>query len=290
MGDIFTDYKIYPHEGKIKEHFKDFYDSVYIALLPFFQIDRQPAIPTNLSKSIIISYEEAKKKLDFLNNIPPFNAHIYSHSNKDYPIEEEVFLSGKIITWDKVYKKSGLANYSELNKALKTSIGSLRQVFQRQDLAKKMINYSAKHNIWHPTEGGFDILSKISIYKAFKLLGKNEIVVSDDYESTSILELDRLTEFEFSKKVTFQDCYIYSKDKEVLFTIEWDSFFFLIASDNEKMKEIVEANLFEVFLCDEQTQHNWDYSEEELQVLLDLEERAKTTKPLTKKKWWEFWK
>lgn len=292
MTDIFSDYKIYPCEGKIKDHFKDFYESAFIAFLPFFKVDRQHAYNTNFKKSKHITHEEARQELDFLKDIPLFNADIYSYSNKDYPTEQEIFDSGQAISWDAIIKGSGLKDYSELNKALKTSIGALRQVFRRPELTEKLNNYTTNQSIWHPTEGGFDILSKVAIYKTFKLLDKNEIIVIDGfYETTLTLELDKLTEFEFSKKVAYKDSYIYSSDKELLFAIDWDSFFFLIATGQEKMNKIISSNLFEGFICNEKTEHTWDYKEGEIQKYLDIEEKQKvlTAKPTTKKQWWKFW-
>lgn len=291
MNDIFNN-NIYPHEGKIKDHFKDFYDTVFVAFLPFFQVDRQPNDLTNLKKSKQISFEEAKEEMEVLKDIPPFNADIFSYSNKDYPTDKEIFESGKIITWDMVGKGAGLADNSELNKALPTSIGGLRKIFQRPELTDKLNKFTDSKNIWHPTEGGFDTLSKIAIYKAFKLLDKNEVIVTDEfYETTSTIELDKLTDFEFSEKVSYKDYYIYSSDKELLFTIEWDSFFFLIATGQEKMNKIISSNLFEGFICNEKTEYTWDYEEGEIQKYLDIEEKQKvlTAKPTTKKQWWKFW-
>lgn len=292
MTDIFADYKIYPHEGKIKDHFKDFYESAFIAFLPFFKVDRQHTDNPNFKKSKQITHEEARQELDILKDFPPFIADIYSYSNKDYPTEQEIFDSGQAISWDAIIKGSGLKDYSELNKALRTSIGALRQVFRRPELTEKLNNYTTNQSIWHPTEGGFDILSKVAIYKAFKLLDKNEIIVINEfYETTLTLELDKLTEFEFSEKVGYKDYYIYSSDKELLFTIEWDSFFFLIATGQEKMNKIISSNLFEGFICNEKTEHTWDYKEGEIQKYLDIEEKQKilTAKPTTKKQWWKFW-
>jgi hypothetical protein len=303
MTDIFADKKIYPHEGKIKDHFKVFYESAFIAFLPFFKVNRQHTDNTNFKKSKQITHEEARRELDILKDIPPFNANIYSYSNKDYPTEQEIFDSGQAISWDTIIKGSGLKDNSELNKALWTSIGALRQFFSRPDLTEKLNNYTTNQSIWHPTEGGFDILSKVAIYKAFKLLNKNEIIVTDEfYETTSKLELDKLTDFEFSEKVGYKDYFIYSSDKELLFTLEWDSFFFLIATGQEKMNKIISSNLFEGFLCNEKTEHTWDYEEGEIQKYLDIEEKQKllttelkeerktganSTLPKAGRKWWQ---
>jgi hypothetical protein len=285
MTDIFADKNIYPHEGKIKDHYKDFYETAFVAFLPFFKVDRQHTDNTNFKKSKQITHEEAKQELDILKDIPPFNADIFSYSNKDFPTDQEIFDFGLPVSWDTVVKGSGLKNNSELNKALRTSIGALRQVFRRPELTDKLNKFTHDQDIWHPTEGSFDTLSKIAIYKTFKLLGKNKIVVTDGfYETTSIIELDTITEFELTEKVSYKDYYLYSTDKELLFTIEWDSFFFLIATDNEKMKQIIEAKLFEGFLCKENTEHTWDYEDGEIQKYLDIEEKQKviTAKQPTK--------
>lgn len=260
---------------------------MFIAFLPFFQVDRQPNNEANLKKSTQITYEEAKEEIEVLKDIPPFNANLFSYSNQDYPTDEEIYKSGKTITWDTIVKSSGLADFAELNKALRTSIGALRQVFQRPELTVKLNNYTDSQNVWHPTEGGFDTLSKINIYKAFKLLDKNQIVVTDEfYETNSILELDKLTDIEFSEIIAFKDYFIYSSDKELLFAIEWDSFFFLIATDKGKMNRIISEKLFEGFLCDEKTQHTWDYTEGEIQKYLDKEEKQKLliTEPTAERK------
>jgi len=289
MNDIFTDKNIYPHEGNIKEHFKDFYDTLFVSFLPFFQVDRQSTSETNLKKSKQITYEQALNEMEFLKDIPKQNAEIFSYSNKDYPTDEEIFKTGKIIIWKTILKEAGLTDFSELNKALRTSIGAVRPIFQRPQLRDKLNNYTNRQSIWHPTEGCFDTFSKIAIYKTFKLLGKNQIVVTDElYETTSSIEIDQLTDFEFSEKIRHKDYYLYSIDKEILFTVEWDSFFFLIATEIKKMKQIIEQNLFEGFLCDEKTQHEWDYKEGEVQELLDLEEKQKISKTTTKKQWWKF--
>lgn len=274
MTDIFTDHKIYPHEGKIKDHFKDFYESSFIAFLPFFKVDRNHTDNNTFKKVKQITHKELRQKLYIPKDIPPSNADIYFYSNKDNPTEQEIFDCGQAISWGTIIKGSGLKDYSELNKALRTSIGALKQVFRRPELTEKLNNYTTTQNIWHPTEGGFDILSKVAIYKAFKLLDKNEIIVKDEfYETTLTLELHKLTDFEFSEKVGYKDYYIYSSDKELLFTIEWDSFFFIIATGEEKMNKIISSNLFEGFVCNQTTEHTWDYEEGEIQKYLDIEEK-----------------
>jgi len=65
MGNIFDEQKLYPHQGTIKGHFKDHYNSVFIALIPFVQLDRKETDKANLKKAKLLSHEEALKKIDF---------------------------------------------------------------------------------------------------------------------------------------------------------------------------------------------------------------------------------
>jgi len=281
MSDIFTKNDIYPHEGKIKDHFKGLYESVFIAFLPFFKIDGKQAVQT-LQK---LTFEEAKQKIDVLKNISTINANIYTHSLDNFPSSKEIIEKGKVVSWEEISRDSGLADNSELNKALRTSIGALRRTFQRPDLEEKLNNYTTSQSIWHPIEGRFDLLSKVAIYKTFRLFNKNKIIAMNSYYETpgKVFELDQLTDNEFAEKIGGQDYYLYAMDKELLFAVEWDSFFFLIATSTEKMKKITSENLFEGFLCNEKTEHDWEYKEGEIQKYLDIEAKQK-------KEWWKFWR
>ncbi|MDQ1150285.1 hypothetical protein QE382_002269 [Sphingobacterium zeae] len=125
MGNIFDQEKLYPYEGAIKKHFEDYYDSVFVAFLPFFHLDREETDKSNLKKAKLLSHEEALKKIDFLKNLPEANRAIYNYENEQYPYDEEIFRNGKVIPWKNIVEGSGLVGYAELNTALRTSIGAL---------------------------------------------------------------------------------------------------------------------------------------------------------------------
>jgi glutaredoxin-related protein len=288
MNNIFEEKNIYPHEGKIKDHFRDFYDSVYVAYFPFFRIENHLSKNNNYKKSEKITFEDAKKELDILNNIIELNAEIFSYSNEDYPTNTQIYNHGKIVSWKTIIKEICLKDQTDLNKTLRTSIGAIRPIFQKPEFNDKLNIYTTKNSIWHPTEGSFDVFSKIKIYRIFKLFNKEEILFVDEfYENITSININELTEYEFSEKVGNNDYYIYSLDKEILFTIEWDSFFFLIATDKAKMEIIISENYFEGFLCDSETTHNWDYLNGEVERLLKDEKNLNVT--TENKKWWKFW-
>lgn len=285
-NEIFNENNIYPHGEKFKEHFKDFYDSVFVSYLPFFKVENYLSKKNNYSSSEKITFEEAKKTIEVLKNIQNPNADIYN-SNEDYPTSIEIYNNGEKVKWETIINQAKLKDASELNKALGTSIGALRKVFKKPELCEKLSSYTTENSIWHPTENYFDIFSKKAIYETFKLFNKNEIEIIDEfYENKILINLNELTEYEFIEKVDFNDYYIYSLDKEILFTIAFDSFYFLIATDKNKMEIIISENLFEGFLSNSETSDDWDYVPEELEKLLKIEKSQEEN--LIPKKWWQF--
>ena len=70
---------------------------------------------------------------------------------------------------------------TELNKALRTSIGALREIFKKPELSEKLNSFTTQNSIWNPTEGTFDVFSKLGIYRTLKLLNKNEIIIIDEF-------------------------------------------------------------------------------------------------------------
>ena len=288
MREIFNYDNIYPRGRKIKEHYKDFFDSIFIAYLPFFQVENKTSRKDNYKKSEKISFEQAKKELEILNDIPAPNAEIYSYSNEDYPTDIEIYDKGRIVKWETIIKEAKLKNAKELNKALRTSLGALRPIFAKPELSDKLNLLTTKKDIWYPTEGRFDVFSKVGIYKTFMLFNKNEILLSDEFfEDIKSINIHEVTEYEFINKFRQNDYFIYSSDKEILFAIDWDSFFFLIATDQDKMNQIISKNYFEGFLCDSETTHDWDYLPGEIEQILKIEKMHSKSE---NKNWWRFWK
>ncbi len=88
MPDIFTNNNFYPYEGKFKEHFKDNFDSVFIAFMPFLKVERKAD-----DKDI---WEKDGKG---------YNNTYYAPSLEDY------LENGGSISWDEIIKGSGLKGY-----------------------------------------------------------------------------------------------------------------------------------------------------------------------------------
>ena len=259
---------LYPDEKTpLLEHYSEF-DNVFVGLSPFFKLDKE-FCDTNSSKKEI-SIEEARKKDEIFKNIGHnSNVTVYT-SNECYPTDEEISRNGKLISWSEILKSTELNNFQELNKALMTSIGAFKRKLKRIDLLEILNRHSEKNNLWHPEEGTFNFLTKVSIHKILKRSKIKTVIVEDEFrENKQVIDLGDITEKEFCEKIDFQDFYIYDNDKSILFAIGWDFFFFFIAiNDNTFSKEEIEKN-FEGFWADEKTTHLWTWEEGEIEKLLN---------------------
>jgi hypothetical protein len=265
------DKKLYPDEQTpLLEHYSN-YDSVFIGLLPFFKLKKEPY--ENYSSKRVISLQEAQEKDEIFKNIKDSsNMTIYA-SNECYPYDEEIIKAGEAITWKEIIKHTKMGQHKDVNKALMTSIGAFYKTLERQDLLADLIQYTERENIWHPTEGTFDVFTKSSIFDMFKSLEIKEIVVEDEfYENKKTIDFRYLNRTEFCNLIDFNDYYIYSKDNSILFSISWDYFFFFIAiNENVFSKQIIETH-FEGFWADEKCNHLWTWDEGELERLEEFKE------------------
>ncbi|MDX2279164.1 MAG: DUF2711 family protein [Saprospiraceae bacterium] len=236
--NIFTDKKLHPGFDKsIKGHYAGFYDTVYVALMPFFKI-------ANTNR-------------------------VYSYEDGTLPDEQTMLKSGSAISWEVVKTDVGFENIGDMQKALKTFIGSYKKVFERDDLVKKLSEYIIPNQIFISEEGTFDVWSKIKILNAFKLLNKTLIVIEDEYYSKKIeLDITEITNEKFIETIKFKDYYIYDINKEILFSIGWDDFFFLICSSSDNVEKITSNLNFEGFYCTDTTEAHWEFTPEEIKKIL----------------------
>ena len=265
--DIFHNNNIYPYNCKIKDHFKNYYDTVFVGLLPFFTMKNSENLTDNFKRTKKITYEELVEDFEELKKISSDHKEIYMYNGDEFPTEKDIIDNGKTVSWDLIVQGVDLNDKSELNRGLRTSIGALKKEYRKEEIAEKISNYSTENSIYHPVEGHFDIFVKIAMYKIFKLFSKNEVkIVQEFYDEEKLVFLDKITEEEFCEEISIKDYHIYSEDKEILFTIDWDSFFFIVGTKKKSMMEkIILNNLIDGFLCDNETDHDWDFKPGELE-------------------------
>ena len=259
MEKIFDTNSLYPgYVEPLKKHFSAVYDEVFVSLSPFFKVKGKNEEETAVSGREIVSLEEIQKKDGTFKNFQPSDNRVIYSSNPNYPIEIEIAEKGITVTWQYILENAGFKSLQEISLALKTSIGGLNKEYRTPELQEVLEKFTVKNSIYHPTEGRITVLSLIKIYHCLIEIRKAEIVIADEFfQDSEKIDLSTLTCEEFILKVRGY-VYFFPVDKTLLFTIEWDSFFFLICGDGETIEQIVTQFDFEGFLCDENTRHNWD--------------------------------
>lgn len=290
--DIFEEKQFYPKDGvPIKEHYREYFDAVFLAFVPFFRLENDFG-KSSFQRLHRITYPEFQKAHPDL-KIPESAGDFYSNENPEYPTDEQILKFGSPVKWSEVKSTAGFADYAEINKALRSTIGGYRAVFSRDDLADRLLTFANQNQVFLPTEGQFDALSKASILKAFRKLNKTSIVIEDEYQEKKVtLDITDISSEKFSEKIQLKDYYIYDTDRELLFAIDWDFCFFLICSNQKKLAEILTDQEFEGFYCDETTELPWETTPEDLRVGLEHEALdAKSRNELEgSKPWWKIWR
>lgn len=261
MENIFDTNNLYPeYEAPLKQHFNWYFDSVFIAFSPFFTINNKAQRGLESNPSKITSLSELQARDDTFKNFEPYDGRVIYTQNPKYPTHEEIIKDGVIVPWLHILEQGCFSEFTEINLGLTTSIGALRDDLQREDLNKMLDEFCIKNDIFHPTEGRITILSLIKIYNCLTALGKLELVVTDEFfTDRKTLNLSEFTCSEFVLHVSGY-MYFFPIDRSLLFTIEWDSFFFLICGDQKLLNFIIPEFEFEGFYCNNDTMHNWDLS------------------------------
>jgi hypothetical protein len=240
--------------------------------------EQNKAPRTSLAKS-----DEVPDELrDILKGISlPGNATIYE-ANENYPDDSQIIRSGIAISWKEVIEQANnLHSYQDIQKALKTSIGAYRTVFQREDLSGSIQTYLEIQKVWPPKEDVINALTKKKLLEAFRLLHLNKIINDDFKEEKTPIDIEEMSESEYCQAIN--SSLIYSVNKEIMIAQDRDTFFCLLLSrTKEDMNKILAHIDLEGFLCDEKTALPWEFEDKELAALLK-KEKEQESKPI---KWW----
>jgi len=267
---------------KILEFYRGEFESCYILFHPFLKIKQEEGNDmerTSSSKENVLPNELSTifSKIKF-----PANAMLYV-SNPNYPEEKKIIESGIEISWSQVIEQSNLNSYSEIQKALKTSIGAYRRIFQRKDLLKHLQEFLKKEKYWSPKEDIINPLTKKKLFQIFRLLELNKIINHNCNTENIPIDISEMSELEFCKTMTAS--YIYSKDKKVMVSQNRDTFFCLLLTKKKETMQKILANIdLEGILCDEESSMPWEFEKKEFNELVQKgkEKKIKNNSP----SWW----
>lgn len=267
MTNIFAEkYNLYPPEDKpVLEYYKEYFDEVFISLIPFSKLNFEKIRDFKENEIFDKRIEEIKHRIFDENRL------------KNYPLQEEFFSDieeyyfTEKINWDQIIKNSEIKNFKDLNKALMTSIGALKKELEEHIILETLQNFAKRDEILIPSEGSFDVHSKIGIYNCLFENNISQInVIEEFHESQKKIDLSNISIIEFIEKINFKDYYIFSEDKQILFSIDWDYFFFFIGINSQTIsKESIEKN-FNGFWANIETTHLWTWEKGEINKKLKL--------------------
>lgn len=168
---------------------------------------------------------------------------------------------GKAIEWQQICQHAGFSDHCSLDRALRTSIGGLRQELADKAGADRLAAYCAQHRIFPPSEGRMEPLMQRGLAGLFSGAGFAEIIVGDEFgDDERRVGIDLLEQGEpwdgRPELPKYGVKRLIAPDHSLLAWVHWDSFYtLLLLAETHQGLEI--DRLFEGFWCSDQTSTYW---------------------------------
>ena len=212
-----------PLDGKILEHYAGTFEAVYVSLNPFI-------------KPITIDAAEFKPGT--------------------YPNRANIVANCEPVRWSEVLQLAKLPSIAAVDIGLRTQIGGLRKDLENQNYATAIAALAETQGILPPTEGHFSELLHDKILQSIQSLGYEWLWIGEEFDTERKLrwiddiknQEDGLTTGRFN---------VFTPDKQLLWTIHWDSHFSFLCSSHERLASIHAASRLEGFFCTSSTEVYW---------------------------------
>ena len=213
----------------ILEFYKGLFDSVYVSLNPFLKIK-------NTSNYTVDNFweneDEREEKLKVLSNT-------------------------EAMKWSEILTLSKLKDIKEIDIALRTGIGGLKEQFENKNYLEILESILDPNRILSPNEGSIQEIQQDRILNAINKLGYKTICIGEEFGE--LIEVKKISDILESAESIYERN-LYTEDKKVLITVHWDSFQTYICSSKEIVQKIVQEAKLEGFYCDETTKIYWSSS------------------------------
>lgn len=212
-----------PLDGKVLEYYSGTFEAVYVSLNPFIR-------PTAIDKA--------------------------EFKPGTYPSRARIVMGCQPVSWSEVVRLAGLPSLSAVDIGLRTGIGGLKKELESQSYASAIDALSGTRSILPPSEGVFPDLLYDRILQSIEGLGYEWLWVGDEFCTERKLhwiddlrnQEDGLTRGRFN---------VFTPDKQLLWTIHWDSHFSFLCSSQHNLAAIQNMSSLEGFFCTPSTEIYW---------------------------------
>jgi hypothetical protein len=169
----------YPdYSAKILEWYDGIYTSVFILLHPFFLVPgtrpSQYHHGTRVYSASEMSREDMMEMITGPVKIEPEDAiNGFDHIVKSRAIS---------VSWSTIMREAEFKTFSEINRALLTTIKALRAKYEDLEGAERLNEYCEQSNIFLPTEGQPQPILEKQIGEALLKIGVSEVMACDEFE------------------------------------------------------------------------------------------------------------
>ncbi len=212
-----------PLDGKILDFYSGTFEAVYVSLHPFLR-------PRRIDKA--------------------------AFAPGTYPSQREIAADCEPVSWREVIRLTRLPSLEAVDVGLRTSIHGLRADLQNESYAQALSALFETNGILTPTEGLFSDLLQDSVLGAIQALGYEWLWVGDEFCTERKLHwINDLREKDES--LTRGRFNLFTPDKQLLWTVHWDSHFSFLCSSAQKLNEIQQRSRLEGFFCETSTEVYW---------------------------------
>jgi len=212
-----------PSDGNVLQYYSGTFEAVYISLNPFIK-------PTAINKE------------DF--------------KPGTYPSRVSIVTNCEPVSWSAVASLAGLPSLAAVDIGLRTGIGGLRRDLENQSYASAIDALSDTQSILTPSEELFPDLLHDEILQSIQRLGYEWLWIGDEFCTERKLhwiddlknQEDGLTRGRFN---------VFTPDKQLLWTIHWDSHFSFLCSSQQNLAAIQNMSDLEGFFCTPLTEVYW---------------------------------
>jgi hypothetical protein len=212
-----------PLDGNILEYYAGTFEAVYVCLNPF---------------------------------IKPVSIDIAEFKPGTYPNRATIAASCKGVSWAEVAQFAKLPSLAAVDIGLRSGIRGLKKELENLDFAGVIEALSETHGILTPTEGLFPDLLHDKILHSIQELGYDWLWIGDEFCTERKLRwIDDLKDQD--EGLTTGRFNVFTPDKQLLWTIHWDSHFSFLCSSREKLLTIQSTSGLEGFFCTPSTEVYW---------------------------------